>query len=75
MTEDEAIAQRVRAALARDEILKAMAIQVSVEEGIVTLRGAVPTVEACLMAEGLAGTTKGVELVDNELKVEEELPE
>ncbi len=75
MADDSAIAQRIRDAINRNEMLRPLDIQVDVEQGVVTLRGTVDTEQSRALAEGLAGTAGGVEMVVNQLKVKEEIPD
>jgi osmotically-inducible protein OsmY len=66
---DTAISTRIRTDFARDSELSAIDIGVETNNGVVTLRGEVPTAAARTRAENLAKTAKGVKSVQNELTV------
>ena len=68
---DSAISARIRTDFARDSELSAIDIGVETNEGVVTLRGQVPTGAAKSRAENLAKTAKGVKSVQNELTVQQ----
>jgi osmotically-inducible protein OsmY len=66
---DEAIADGVRLALRRDALTTDLAIDVAVAQGVVYLRGAVPTLEDVDSAEDVASRITGVVEVIEELEV------
>lgn len=66
---DDRIYDQVRLKLASHPDVKGGAIEVKVEDGVVTLQGSVRTQKARDKAQGLAGKIKGVKKVINELKV------
>ncbi len=62
---DEALADAVRTALARDAATVSLAIRVTVRDGVVTLRGPVDGPEDADSAEAVVGAVRGVrEVVD-----------
>lgn len=67
--QDAAIAARVNAAMMSDSQLSGSRIEVSVQQGAVTLRGSVPDALAIARAAELASGVEGVTSVVNELKV------
>lgn len=66
---DDEIFDQVRLKLASDRDVRGMAIEVEVEEGVVTLRGRVDKEKAKRRAERLTKRVKGVVRVVNELRV------
>ncbi|HYE01254.1 MAG TPA: BON domain-containing protein [Alphaproteobacteria bacterium] len=70
--DDEAVARAVEAALADSASLEGAAAEVAVEEGVVTLRGGVPTLAGKRIAARLARLVAGVVRVENRLKVRPE---
>lgn len=66
---DEAIADGVRLTLRRDALTTDLAIDVAVREGVVYLRGAVPTLDDIDSAEDVASRVPGVVEVIEELAV------
>jgi osmotically-inducible protein OsmY len=66
---DDEIYDKVRLKLASDRDVRGMAIEVHVEQGVVTLRGRVDKEKARKRAEKLAKQVKGVVRVVNELRV------
>jgi hypothetical protein len=68
---DEALADAVRLALREDAATTDLRIDVSVEQGIVRLRGTVPGLEDVDNAESVAGRVPGVVDVDEGLDVAE----
>jgi hypothetical protein len=67
--QDAAISARVNAAMMSDPQLSGSRIEVSVQQGAVTLRGSVPDALAIARAAELASGVEGVTSVVNELKV------
>ncbi|MBL8230470.1 MAG: BON domain-containing protein [Bryobacterales bacterium] len=67
--DDDRIYDQVRLRLASNPDVKGGAIEVKVEEGVVTLIGKVRTDKAKSKAESLAGKVKGVKKVVNQLMV------
>lgn len=67
--QDDRIYDQVRLRLANHPDVKGGAIEVKVEDGVVTLMGSVRTNKARSKAEGLAGKVKGVKKVVNQLRV------
>ncbi|ARU05619.1 hypothetical protein CCO03_13835 [Comamonas serinivorans] len=67
---DSAISARIRADFARDSELSSIDIGVETHDGVVTLRGTVPTAAAKTRADNLAKTAKGVKSVNNVLNVQ-----
>lgn len=66
---DDRIYDQVRLKLASHPDVKGGAIEVKVNDGVVTLQGSVRTQKARDKAQGVAGKIKGVKKVINELKV------
>jgi osmotically-inducible protein OsmY len=64
---DDRIYDEVRRKLANDAEVKGAALDVQVKEGVVTLRGQVPTAKAKEKATTLSKKVKGVTNVDNQL--------
>ena len=69
-SKDIAITTEVKARLARDEKLSALAINVDTDSGRVVLRGSAPDTAARSHATELARAVDGVVKVDNELNVQ-----
>lgn len=69
---DESLRQEIREILTADPELEATDIEVEVEGGAVTLRGAVVDSDARLLAEELVESLAGVREVHNRLRVERE---
>ena len=67
---DDKLAQDIREILTHDPELDAKDIEVEVEGGAVTLRGAVADPDAKLLAEELVETLPGVREMHNRLRVE-----
>ncbi len=68
-TADDRIYDQVRLKLASHPDVKGGAIEVKVNDGVVTLQGSVRTQKAHNKAESLTHKIKGVKKVINELKV------
>jgi osmotically-inducible protein OsmY len=66
---DDRIWDQVRMRLATDQDVKGGALDVSVKDGVVTIKGRVDTEKAKNRATRLAKKVKGVKDVDNELLV------
>jgi len=66
---DDRIIDQVRMRLAVDQDVKGGALDVSVKDGVVTIKGRVDTDKAKARATRLAKKVKGVKDVDNELIV------
>jgi hyperosmotically inducible protein len=66
---DDRISDQVRMRLATDQDVKGGALDVSVKDGVVTIKGRVDTDKAKNRATRLAKKVKGVKDVDNELIV------
>jgi osmotically-inducible protein OsmY len=66
---DDQISDQVRMRLAVDPDVKGGALDVTVNDGVVTIKGRVDTEKGKLKAEKLAKKVKGVKQVDNELVV------
>ena len=66
---DDRIIDQVRMRLAVDQDVKGGALDVSVKDGVVTIKGRVDTDKAKTRATRLAKKVKGVKDVDNELIV------
>jgi osmotically-inducible protein OsmY len=66
---DEAIADGVRLALRRDALTTDLVLNVAVRQGVVYLRGVVPTLDDVDSAEDVASRTPGVVEVVEELEV------
>jgi osmotically-inducible protein OsmY len=69
---DESLREEIREILTADPELEATDIEVEVEGGAVTLRGAVTDSDARLLAEELVESLAGVREVHNRLRVERE---
>lgn len=68
-TTDDRIYNDVRARLADDPDIKGAAIDVTVKNGVVTLKGRVGDAQAREKATKVAKKAKGVTMVENELKL------
>ena len=68
-TEDDRISDQVRMRLAGDVDVKGGALEVTVTDGAVVIKGRVDTEKGKNKATKLAKKVKGVKSVDNELKV------
>jgi hyperosmotically inducible periplasmic protein len=68
-TEDDRIIDQVRMRLAGDADVKGGALEVSVKDGEVVIKGRVDTEKGKSKATKLAKKVKGVKSVDNELSV------
>lgn len=66
---DDRISDQVRMRLATDPDVKGGALDVTVHDGVVVIRGRVDTEKGRNKATKLAKKVKGVKQVDNELKV------
>jgi hyperosmotically inducible protein len=66
---DDTIYDSVRRRLANDTDVKGGALDVSVEKGVVTLRGVLEKEKQKQKAERIASKTKGVTKVINEIRV------
>ncbi len=66
---DDRISDQVRMRLATDPDVKGGALDVTVHDGVVVIRGRVDTEKGKNKATKLAKKVKGVKQVDNELKV------
>jgi hyperosmotically inducible periplasmic protein len=66
---DDRISDQVRMKLATDADVKGGALDVTVKEGVVTIKGRVDTDKGKQKATKLAKKVKGVKEVDNELLV------
>lgn len=71
---DQAVAERVRAALARDHVTRAQPIDIAVTRGIANLSGNVSTEAVARRALAIARATGGVTAVQDAMKVEETPP-
>ncbi len=71
---DEEIAERIRNALLRDPILERYEVDVSVEDGVVTLRGTVDSTAEKSAADKVSAGIYGARSVRNRLRVEREDP-
>lgn len=67
---DDDVARDVLAELRRDALTTDLQIEVDVRNGVVTLRGTVPTIDDAENAEAVAGDVRGVKEVREELIVE-----
>jgi len=67
--QDAATAMRVKTALVNDPDIGVLPIEVSVADGVATLRGTVESVEDVTRAAAVAGAVDGVHRVDSELQV------
>ena len=68
-TSDDRISDQVRMKLATDPDVKGGALDVTVHDGVVTIKGRVDTEKGKSKATHLAKKVKGVKDVDNELQV------
>jgi osmotically-inducible protein OsmY len=68
-TPDDRIFDQVRMKLATDPDVKGGALDVTVHDGVVTIKGRVDTEKGKTKATKLAKKVKGVKEVDNELQV------
>jgi osmotically-inducible protein OsmY len=68
-TSDDRISDQVRMRLATDPDVKGGALDVTVKDGVVTIRGRVDTEKGRGRATKLSKKVKGVKEVDNELVV------
>jgi osmotically-inducible protein OsmY len=66
---DDAIFDNVRQRLASDADVRGAALDVSVKDGVVTIKGRVHTEKGRKKATELAQKVKGVKSVDNQLKL------
>lgn len=66
---DDRISDQVRMKLATDQDVKGGALDVTVQNGVVTIKGRVDTDKGKSKASKLAKKVKGVKHVDNELTV------
>lgn len=66
---DDRISDQVRMRLATDQDVKGGALDVTVKDGVVTIKGRVDTEKGKARATKLAKKVKGVKEVDNELIV------
>ncbi len=64
-----AVTARVKTAFGKDAVLKDTSINVDSKDGVITLRGTVPSAAAKTKAEEIAARTEGVSRVVNELVV------
>ena len=71
---DVALFRAVQSALLEDESLQETGVSVSVEDGIVTLRGVVESADARDTARNIAQGVTGVETVVNRIRVEQPDP-
>lgn len=60
---------QVQTAFLQDDLLQDFGLEILDSNGVITLRGTVPTVEARERAEALARTVDGVSTVINEIDV------
>jgi osmotically-inducible protein OsmY len=67
---DDQLFDNVRRALANDPNVKGGTLEVSVAEGVVTIRGVLETEKLRQRAEKVAGKVKGVKKIINQIKVE-----
>ena len=73
--DDATITASVKTKLTADKMKNAVKVNVDTKDGVVSLKGTVPTAEAKAEAERLARGTKGVkDVVVTDLKVEGESP-
>lgn len=66
---DDQIYDRVRMRLAGDPDVKGGALDISVKDGVVTIKGKVDTEKAKRRAAALAKKVKGVKSVENDLAI------
>ncbi len=69
MISDASITTKVKASLLTEKNLKSLGINVDTNDGVVTLRGTVPTSAEMKQAEDVARGIKGVKEVHNELSL------
>lgn len=67
---DDKIVDEVRLKLVHDTVVRGGALDVTVKDGVVTLRGKVRQEKQKNKAEGLTRKVKGVKSVVNEIKVD-----
>jgi hyperosmotically inducible periplasmic protein len=67
--EDAMITSKVKTKLTTDRVKNLVSVNVDTKDGVVHLKGTVPTEEAKAEAERLAKTTEGVLSVANDIKV------
>jgi len=67
--EDAELADRVKAAIARNVVVEGDAINIKVDQGVVTLAGTVPTAAGRIAAVNTAGNTEGTLDVVDEIEV------
>ena len=68
-TDDASITSTINTRFVRDDLVRAVDIQVETRQGVVTLTGKVDSPEASLRAVQLARSTPGVRRVDSRLTV------
>ena len=68
-TADTAITSKVKAALSDDKRLATLQIDVSTTDGVVVLKGNLPSADTVQQAVQAAGAVPGVKTIRNELKV------
>jgi hyperosmotically inducible protein len=68
-TDDASITSTINTRFVRDDLVRAVEIQVETRQGVVTLTGMVDSPEASLRALQLARSTPGVRRVDSRMKV------
>jgi hyperosmotically inducible protein len=68
-TDDASITSAINTRFVRDDLVRAVEIQVETRQGVVTLTGIVDSPEASLRALQLARSTPGVRRVDSRLRV------
>ncbi|HSW07277.1 BON domain-containing protein [Aquabacterium sp.] len=66
---DTAITSKVKAALMDDKRLATLQIDVSTTDGVVVLKGNLPSADTVQQAVQVAGAVPGVKTIRNELKV------
>lgn len=69
ITDDATITAKVKAELAKNKAVRALAINVDTKKGVVTLSGSAKSKEEADKAVELARNTGGVASVKNELKI------
>lgn len=69
IADDAAITTKVKTAFARDDLVRALDVNVDTYNGVVVLNGIVRSDEALERAEELASAVKGVKEVRNKLEV------
>lgn len=72
--DDAAITAKVKAAMIRDPIVKALQVNVDTYKGMVQLNGFVDTAEQRMRAEQIARTVPGITGVQNQLTVKGQVP-